>query len=86
MEQKSGWFRESFLVFEDPLERGSCFKRFLLEKENFYRLCFGDLGSSHFSVAASCMVPRSGVWPFLVPAPHACFIAFLCHLSPSSTP
>lgn len=28
VEQKPGWFRESFLVFEDPLERGSCFKNF----------------------------------------------------------
>lgn len=60
MEQKPGWFRGSFLVFEDPLDWGSCFKSFLLEKEIFYRLCLGDLGSSHSSVAASCMVPRSG--------------------------
>lgn len=39
VEQKLSWFRGSFLVFEDPLEWGSCFKSFLLEKENFDRLC-----------------------------------------------
>lgn len=32
MEQKTGWFRESFLVCEDPLQRESSF---LLEKEIF---------------------------------------------------
>lgn len=32
MEQKPGWFRENFLLCEDPLQRGSSF---LLEKEVF---------------------------------------------------
>lgn len=35
VEHKPGWFGESFLVFEDPLEWQSCFKSFLLEKEKF---------------------------------------------------